>query len=488
MRPIGSPPQPFGPTLLDATYTDKKDSKRDSKRDRAFLGHPVGLAWLSGSEVWERFSYYGMLTLLTLYMVHQLLLPQHVGLVFGFPAFRRMMEFLYGPLSDGALATNTAGWYGGVVYLTPLAGGFLAERLLGRTTTVTIGACLMALGHFLMAFDASFLLALLCLLLGVGCFKGNIATQVGDLYGHEDPRRADGFQIYFIGIQIAVIGAPIACGRLAENFGWHWGFGLAGVGMLIGLTTYLLGRPTYPPEPLEQRKANPAAARDALNAKDWFAIAVLVLLVPVLAVASIGNQEIFIGYLLWGEKAFSFSFLGFPLAVTDLVALDAFVSTITMVLVIMFWRWWATRWTEPNELTKIILGVVLSACGVLALAAAATAFQATGHRVSLGYAVAFHILNDIGFANVFPVGLALYTRASPKGYAGIMVPVYYLSLFAGNIFVGWLAGRLNTMPAPTFWLMHAGLIGGAGVALLAIRLAFGRSLAPSYEEPVPVAA
>lgn len=457
------------------------------KNDKVFLGHPAGLGWLSGSEFWERFSYYGMATLLALYMVHQLLLPGHVEHVLGFAQFRSLLQWMYGPLSTQALATNTAGFYTGFVYLTPLAGGILAERFLGRTTTVTIGACLMALGHFLMAFDASFLIALMCLLAGVGCFKGNIATQVGALYGHEDPRRADGFQIYFIGIQIAVIGAPIVCGRLAESYGWHWGFGVAGVGMLIGLMIYLAGRPTYPPEPLERRKANPAA-RDMLSSKGWLAIAVLVLLVPVLAVASIGNQEIFIGYLIWGEPTFNLSFLGFPLQVTDLVSLDAIVSTVTMVLVIMFWRWWATRWTEPNELTKIILGVALSALGPLALAGAAAQFAATGHRVSLGWAVAFHLLNDFGFANVFPVGLALYTRASPKGYAGIMVPIYYLSLFAAGILVGRLAGNLDKMPATSFWLLHAALIGGSAVVLLVIRFAFGRILSPAYDEPAAVAA
>jgi POT family proton-dependent oligopeptide transporter len=125
--------------------------------------------------------------------------------------------------------------------------------------------------------------------------------------------------------------------------------------------------------------------------------------------------------------------------------------------------------------------------GPLALAGAAAQFAATGHPVTLGWAIAFHLLNDFGFANVFPVGLALYTRASPKGYAGIMVPIYYLSLFAGNILVGWLAGHLDKMAPTAFWLMHAGLIGGAAIVLLAIRVAFGRMLAPAYDEPAAVA-
>ncbi len=174
--------------------------------------------------------------------------------------------------------------------------------------------------------------------------------------------------------------------------------------------------------------------------------------------------------------------------VESLVSLNSIVSTVTMVLSILFWRWWATRWREPDELAKIIIGVMISAAGPLALAGAAAQFLATGHRVSLGWAVAFHILNDIGFANVFPVGLALYTRAAPKGYAGIMVPIYYLSLFACGLMIGKLGGLLEHMSGTSFWLMHAGLIAGAGIVLLAIRLTFGHTLTPSYEEPAVAAA
>ncbi|HKD23356.1 MAG TPA: oligopeptide:H+ symporter [Rhizomicrobium sp.] len=468
---------------MNATLTDKIASKRD----KAFIGHPVGLGWLAATEFWERFSYYGMLTLLVLYMTHHLLQPGQVEQVLGFTAFRHLMEWIYGPLSPQALASQIGGWYSGLVYLTPIGGGILAERFIGRTSAVTIGAILMATGHFLMAFDATFLIALLCLLLGVGCFKGNIATQVGDLYGAEDPRRADGFQIYYIGIQIAVIGSPLLCGFLADRYGWHWGFGIAGVGMLIGLCIYLLGRPTFPPEPIKQMKSG-VQVRPPLDGNGLFNIMVLILLVPVLAVSAVGNQQIFNAYLVWAQPVFDLKFLGFTMPVTWLVSVDSIVSTVTMVASIMFWRWWVTRWREPDELSKIIIGVLISATGPLALAAAAATFAATGHRVSLGYAIAFHVLNDIGFANVFPVGLALYTRASPKGYAGIMVPVYYLSLFACGLTIGWLGAQLEHMNGTAFWLMHAGLIAGAGLALLVIRVTFGRSLTPSYEEPSAVAA
>lgn len=448
---------------------------QSDRRDTVFLGHPAGLGWLSATEFWERFAYYGMATLLVLYMTHSLLLPGHVEHVWGFATYRGIVD-RFGKLSPQALASITWGLYGGLVYVTPIFGGILAERFIGRTPTVVLGGSLMALGNFLMTFDQAFLIALLCLLIGVGCFKGNIATQVGDLYGPHDPRRADAFQIYFIGIQVAVIFAPIACTTLAYKYNWHWGFGLASIGMLIGLAIYMFGRSTFPPEPLALRKANPDA-RQPLSRRDVTSIAVLIAIIPVLAVASIGNQQIFNSYLTWGEKAFDLTFLGFNMPVTYLVSLDSIISTITMVLVILFWRWWAARWTEPNELTKIIIGIAISALGPLALAGAAASVAATGNRASLAWAIAFHLLNDFGFANVFPVGLALYSRASPKGYAGIMIPLYYLNLTIAGFLIGILGTLLDRMPATSFWLLHAGLIAGAAAVLFVVRAFAGHTLA-----------
>ncbi len=216
--------------------------------DRAFLGHPKGLAYLAFTEAWERFSYYGMQTLLVLYMVHQLLLPGHIEHVAGFAWLRAALSHGH-PISNQAIASEVFGLYSGLVYFTPFFGGLLADWVLGRTKTVVVGACLMALGHFLMAFDVSFLPALICLMLGSGCFKGNIATQVGGLYAPEDLRRADGFQVFYLGINAGVIVAPFVTGTLAEKVAWHYGFGAAGVGMLISLVIYLSGRRYLPPDP-----------------------------------------------------------------------------------------------------------------------------------------------------------------------------------------------------------------------------------------------
>src|SRR5215469_4898713 len=251
-----------------------------STSDTAFFGHPKGLGYLSFSEAWERFSYYGMQTLLVLYMIHQLLLPGHVEHVAGFAMLRGLLERASGPLSVQALASAIFGLYAGAVYMTPILGGLLADRVLGRTRTVIIGALLMATGHFLMAFEQPFLLALLCLVLGNGCFKGNIASQVGGLYAHDDLRRADAFQIYYLAINAGVIITPLVCGTLGELVGWHWGFAAAGVGMLLGLGIYLAGRRYYPPE--APRRAAVKKTTPSLKPAEIRTIVVLVLLLPVL--------------------------------------------------------------------------------------------------------------------------------------------------------------------------------------------------------------
>ena len=154
---------------------------RRANADRAFLGHPAGLGWLAFCELWERFSYYGMQALLGLYTVNYLFLPEHIDNVAGIEPLRQFLASAFGAHTPLQFGAQLFGLYTGGVYLTPIFGGLIADRWLGRTKTVVIGASLMALGHFLMAFDVSFLVALVCLVLGVGCFKGNIAAQVGAL-------------------------------------------------------------------------------------------------------------------------------------------------------------------------------------------------------------------------------------------------------------------------------------------------------------------
>jgi POT family proton-dependent oligopeptide transporter len=449
--------------------------------DRSFMGHPKALAYISFTEAWERFSYYGMTALLALYMAKQLLQPGHIEHVAGMDAARWFLNHTYGGghvLSLVALGSAIYGFYSSTVYLTPIFGGLLADYVLGRTPTVILGACLMALGHFLMAFDMSFLLALGCLMFGAGCLKGNLATQVGSLYPPDDHRRADAFQIYYLGINAGVIFGPMITGTLGEKVGWHYGFGAAGVGMLVSLVIYLSGRRHLPPDPPRGAKARAVAkaARIPMTGREWQVVILLVLLLPVLALSIVGNNQIFNAYLLWADKSVDLHLFGVPILTSWLVSVDSVVSVATLVLVVWLWRQWAKRFPEPDEMGKIIIGCAFGAVGLLCLVAGSAQAAASGHKVAFGWLLAFHLLNDIGFANVLPVGLALYTRAAPRAIVGFIVGVYYLHLWAGNTLVGMLGGLLDRMPAARFWMMHAVLVGGAGVVFLVVRLLFGRLL------------
>src|SRR5881398_3727925 len=207
-----------------------------------FMGHPKGLFYIAFTEAWERFSYYGMTALLALFMVNQLLLPGHVEHIAGFSGFRAALESVVGPLSFQALASQIFGLYSGFVYFTPLLGGMIADRWIGQRNAVVIGALSMSAGHIAMAFDQSFLLALLLLVIGSGFLKGNISAQVGALYSPEDEaRRTRGFIIFSTGINIGAVAGPLLCGLLAQVYGWHYGFGIAAIFMLLGLATYLYG-------------------------------------------------------------------------------------------------------------------------------------------------------------------------------------------------------------------------------------------------------
>ncbi|THD80696.1 MAG: MFS transporter [Phenylobacterium sp.] len=454
--------------------------------DRSFIGHPKGLAYLSITESFERFSYYGMVALLVLYMTGQLLKPGHVEHVVGLALLRPILERIYGGgahFSDTQLASSIYAVYSSTVYLTPLLGGLIADRL-GRTGTIIVGASVMAVGHFLMAFDASFLGALVCLMIGAGCLKGNIATQVGALYAAGDTRRADGFQIFYLGINGGVIFGPMITGALGQGVAWHYGFGAAGVAMVIALLIYLSGLKNLPPDPPRgaAARAQPKVHKPPMSGREIGALVLLVCLLPVLALSIVGNNQIYNSYLLWAQAHADLHFLGIPILTSQMLSVDSIVSVITLIGMVVFWRAWKTRFPEPDELGKIAIGCFFGAAGVACLALGQMLTPA-GEKVSFHWLLAFHLLNDIGFANVLPVGLALFSRAAPKQIAGLVIGVYYLHLWAGNNLVGYLGTLYEKMTPVQFWLLHAALVGGAGVAFVVIRLLFGRLLLGDAVDP-----
>src|SRR5438477_539421 len=247
-------------------FSTAEQRHRRSERASDLFGHPRGLTFLFATEMWERFSYYGMRALLVLYMVRLLLLPGHVENVIGLSALKYLLESIFGPLGVQPFASQVYGLYTGLVYLTPVFGGMLADRVLGQHRTILLGAAMMALGHFMMAFEPLFLIALTMLILGNGAFKPNMSAQVGGLYAPGDPRRDRAYSIFYVGINLGAFLAPLVCGTLGERVGWHYGFDAAGVGMLIGLCIYLYALPLLPADELH-RAQSAQAARQAANGR-----------------------------------------------------------------------------------------------------------------------------------------------------------------------------------------------------------------------------
>ncbi|MBU6267322.1 MAG: peptide MFS transporter [Sphingomonadales bacterium] len=437
--------------------------------DRAFLGHPRGLGFLALTEGCERFSYYSMQTLLVLYMVKYLLVPGRMAGVAGLDWAR---DTLWGGLAGQPLASAIFGTYTALVYMTPIAGGFIADMWLGRRRTLVLGGVVMTLGHFLMAFEGSFLIALLALIVGVGLFKGNIASQVGELYGPGDLRRAMAFQIFYIAINVSVIIAPLISGTLGEKVGWHWGFGAAGVVMALGLLVYLKAAPWLPADSVPRRAT--AGPRAAWEPGDAARVLAIVILVPVMACAMITNQEIFNAYLVWADRAFQLTFFGVTLPTSFMITIDAAFSFSTLVGVAAFWQWWGKTRAEPDELGKMILGAAFSIAGGLCLVIAA-ATQGSG-KIGLFWPAMFHLLNSLGFSHMLPVSLALFSRLAPKPMQGTVIGIYYLAFFAANALVGKVGGMLETMPIVQFWLLHVATAAVAFVAFGLFKLVLAKRL------------
>jgi POT family proton-dependent oligopeptide transporter len=452
-------------TVADAT----PDYEVGTHDDRAFLGHPKGLGYLGFTEGCERFSYYSMQTLLVLYMVNYLLKPGRMENVIG---LQWLQAHVYHGISGQPLASAIFGTYAALVYGTPILGGIIADKWLGRNTTLIIGGVLMAIGHFLMAIQSAFVFALLALVLGVGAFKGNIATQVGALYGPNDLRRAMAFQIFYIFINVSVIIAPLISGTLGQKVGWHYGFGCAGVVMVLGLFIYLSGRRYLAPEELKTPSEEPAL-RAPLTRDDWMCVVYLIILIPVLAISLLTNQEIFNGYLVWGDQQFDLTLLNHTSS--WLITVDATVSFAMLVAVAAFWKWWGTHHREPDEISKMIIGSVFTVAGGLCLFMAALT-QPAGGKISLAWPMMFELFNSIGFAHVLPISLALFSKISPKQITSTVIGLYYFSFFIANALVGYVGGLYSSLPTTTFWLIHVASAAFGLVAFIIFKMVIGHRM------------
>src|SRR6185437_7746831 len=367
------------------------------------------------TEMWERFSYYGMRALLVLYMVNYLLLPAQQKQVLGLGAFKSALEALFGPLGIQPFASQIYGFYTGLVYLTPIFGGLLADRVLGQRRTVILGAALMAVGHFMMAFEPLFLLALSVLILGNGAFKPNISTQVGSLYQPGDPRRDRAFSIFYVGINLGAFLAPLVCGTLGEEIGWHYGFAAAGVGMTIGLVIYLLATPALPKDAFAKHAGGAPLAQ-----RDWQAIgALLLLFLPVSLFWGTYEQQGNTIALWANDFTDRRVFGGVEIPVTWFQAFNPFMIFAFTPFVVALWRRQGAR--ELSTVAKMAVGLFLNAASWLIMFSAASA--AGAGQASWLWLFAFFVVITVGELYISPTSLSLVTKVAPASLLSMMMGV-----------------------------------------------------------------
>lgn len=429
----------------------------------SFFGHPRGIVVLAGTELWDRISFSGMQAILVLYMVEQLLAPGHAAHILGFARFREMVEIVVGRLSPQGLATQIFGLYVGITYLTPLVGGAIGDRWIGRRRSVTLGALLMTAGHFCMAFEASFLFALALIALGAGLLRGNLVPQVSELYAPGDSRRAVAFQIYASMVAIGAFVSPLVTGWLSQAVSWHVAFTFAGVGMLAGLVWYLVGQPLLPAEPATQKKR----AAKPLGPEERKAVRALAAIVPLCALFWIAQAQIWNTYNLWVRDHVDLRIGTWTLPVPWLQAFDGLSPLLALPFLLAWWKRRERAGIREDELTRMAIGCGVFAVGVLLLAAGGWTTDADA-KVVLLTPIAFHLVSNIGWLYFSPSANSLFTGAAPAAVRGTMVGIYTVSMFLGSVISGRLGALYEAWSPAQFWLLHAALVGLAGIALFCL--------------------
>ncbi len=437
-------------------------------KQKNLFGHPIGLFVLFFTEMWERFSYYGMRALLVLYMTRHLLQAAQTDThVFGFTALQAGLQALFGPLSMQALASHIYGLYTGLVYFTPLFGGILADRVLGQRRSVILGSVLMAIGHFLMASEAFFLWALLFLILGNGCFKPNISTQVGSLYPPGDPRRDGAFTIFYMGINLGAFFSPLICGTLGQRYGWHYGFSAAGIGMLVGLLVYLCGRKYLAADQLLPNTANAVEALP-LTAKEWQAIGGLIALAVLNILFWAVYEQQGNTLQLFAEHNTDWHLLGWELPSTWFQSLNPAFIFILAPVIDRVSRHRAGQGRQSSSVGKMAFGSGLLGASFLILIFAIDGIEAA-EKISFLWLALCTLIYTLGELYLSPIGLSLVSKVSPPRLVGMLMGMWLLSTFFGNYLSGYIGSFYEQVPKQQFFMLLAALGVATGLAIFAFK-------------------
>ncbi|MFM8771569.1 MAG: peptide MFS transporter [Candidatus Kapaibacterium sp.] len=426
-----------------------------SASTKEFLGHPVGLSYLFLTEMWERFSYYGMRALLVLYMTKYLLIdPSLTSSVIGFSGLSNFLTALFGPLTKIGLSSQIYGLYTGFVYFTPFIGGWLADRYLGKTNAVYTGAILMAIGHFLMAFESFFLIALLFLIMGNGMFKPNLTAQVGTLYKPGDSRIDSAYTIYYMGVNLGAFFSPIVCGTLGQTVGWHYGFGAAGVGMLVGTVVYWMGTKHLP---LENQRVIAKPTESDGKEENWIR--------PFLVIAYL----CFVNILFWGvyeqqgntlqvwaDEKTNWTILGMDIPSSWFQSLNPMFIVVLAPLLSRFWRWQSTRKSEPSTVTKMAIGCTFMAIAYILMIYVAGLAQGA-EKLNLIWVTSVVLTFTIGELYLSPIGQAMVSRVAPVRMVSMFMGVWFLSSFFGNYLAGFIGSYYDRMSNESYFAILVGM-------------------------------
>jgi POT family proton-dependent oligopeptide transporter len=445
------------------------------------FGHPPGLYILFFTEMWERFSYYGMRGLLKAYIVYSLFstaghvlypkagtappaeAPTDPHSVLGW-------SFIHGIYPDASVqdfGSHIYGLYTALVYATPVIGGYLADKYLGQRRTVVIGAIIMAIGHFVMASQSLFFVALALLIIGNGAFKPNISTQVGDLYPPGDVRRDGAFTIFYMGINLGAFICNLVCGTLATKWGWDWGFGAAGVGMVIGLVVYLAGARFLAPEkPRERSTAAHPVVKEPLTPEEWRRVGALVALCLLnVAFWAVYEQQ---GNTMetWSDTQTAWPvILGFQIPSNWFQSFNPFMIFVLAPVLDMFWRWQNKNGTEPTSVAKMAIGSTVLGLSFIVMAVGA---WVVGDGIgSVAWPFFCTLILTIGELYLSPIGLSLVTKVSPPRIVSMMMGIWLASSFGGNYLSGVIGTLYDDMPKQLFFLMLCVIGVSTGAAMWA---------------------
>lgn len=393
--------------------------------EKTLWGHPKGLYVLFFTEMWERFSYYGMRAILILYLT------------------AKTNELNPGLGWDKVSALELYGWYTMMVYVMSVPGGLLADRLLGQKKTVMLGGFLLCIGHIVLAFDAvwAFYTGIVLIVLGVGALKPNISTMVGGLYKQGDIKRDSAFTIFYIGINIGAFIAPLLVGYVGEVINWHYGFGLAGIGMLLGQLVYIWGQKYLKDVgnfvPIKRIKGTSEKVKLTAVEKDRMVVLILSFII---VIVFWGAYEQAGGLMnLYARDKIDRVMFGFMVPTSFLQALHAFYVIIIGVPVAYFWTQWRNKGKEDSSLFKMGIGTVITGFGFLLLAAAAieTSNSLDG-KASIYWMLGAYFLHVVGELSISPVALSFITKLAPVKYASFMMGAYFMVSGLGNKVAGWI--------------------------------------------------